>query len=102
MKAALVSFPERYNLPGRPPSASREAADAHKQTQFLLADELALFERAMNLHLSIVAANSKARTAPATGLFSLWSRAFSDFADACTLMCGGSYISFPPLLPTPL
>jgi len=98
MKAALVSFPGRYTLPGKPTSVSRQAADAYKQTQFLLTDELALFERSMNLQLSIVAANSKTRTAAATALFSLWSRAFSNFADACTLMCGGSYISCPPLL----
>ena len=98
MKAALVSFPELYTLPGKPSSASRQAADASKQTQFLLADELALFDRAMNLQLRIVAANSKARTPQATALFSLWSRTFSNLADVCSLVCCGSYVSCPPLL----
>jgi hypothetical protein len=98
MKFALSTFPERYTLPGRPSGASPAQLDAHKQTQFLLGDELALFERAMNLQLLIVAANRKARTPPAAGLYLFWSRTFSHLADACTLICSGSYTSSPPLL----
>jgi len=54
----------------------------------------------MNLQLRVVAANAKVRTAPASAVFSLWSRVFSHLADACTLMFGGSYVSCPPLLRT--
>jgi len=102
MKFALTSFPRLYTLPSRPSGGSPPAIDAHKQTQFLLGDELALFERAMNLQLRIVSHNSKARTAEAAALFSQWSRAFSHLADACTLLCAGSYVSCPPLLRTAL
>jgi hypothetical protein len=98
MKFALTAFPERYTLPGRPSEASPAQLDAHKQTQFLLSDELSLFKRAMNLQLLIVAANKKARTPAAAGLFLFWSRTFSHLADACALVCRGSYTSCQPLL----
>jgi hypothetical protein len=101
VKFALTTFPERYSLPGRP-SASASAIDAHKQTQFLLSEELAVFERAMNLQLAMVGQNKKARTPSAAAILSSWSRAFSHLADACTLVCSGSYGSCPPLLRTAL
>ena len=102
MKFALTAFPGRYALPGRPPNASPSALDAHKQTQFLLGDDLGLFERAMNSQLGIVAENKKARTVGAAAIVSLWSRTFSHLADGCALLCTGSYISCPPLLRTAL
>ncbi len=98
MKFALATFPERYTLPAKPSGAQPTALDAHKQTQFLLGDDLALFERGMNLQLAIVTENKKARTATAGALFSLWSRSYSHLSDACTLMCSGAYVSCPPLL----
>ncbi len=101
MKTALVAFPERYALPGRP-TAGSASLDAYKQTQFLLADDLALFERAMNIQLEIVAGNRRARSPAAAAMFALWSRAFSNLADACMLMTAGSYLSCPPLLRTAL
>jgi hypothetical protein len=97
VKFALTTFPESYSLPGRP-SAPAAAIDAHKQTQFLLSDELVLFERAMNLQLAILAENKKAKAHSAAAILSFWSRTFSHVADACTLVCSGSYGSCPPLL----
>ena len=100
IRTALTAFPERYELPARPSAASPLVQDAYRQTQFLLPADLALFERAMNLQLAIVAANAKRRTPAAAALFGLWSRAFAYLADACTLLSRGSYVSCPPILRT--
>lgn len=99
---ALASFPERYTLPGRPSVASAAVIDAHRQTGFLLGDEVAVFERAMNLQLQVVAANAKAKGVPPLALFSFWSRTFALLADACALMTAGSYGSCAPVLRTAL
>ncbi len=98
LKAALVAFPERYILPSKPATASPVVQDAYRQTQFLLGNDLGLFERAMNLQLAIVAANAKARTPATAAVFSFWSRTYSHLADAATLMSLGSYSSCPPLV----
>ncbi len=98
LRAALTAFPERYVLPSRPSAAQPSVADAYRQTQFLLGDDLAIFEKALNLQLAVVAASARVRTPEAAALLALWSRAFSHLADACTLMAGGSYVSCPPLL----
>ncbi len=98
MRLALVSFPERYQLPGRPSAAPPAVQDAHRQTAFLLGDDLALFQRAMDLQLAVVAGNAKARTPQAAALLGLWSRAFAHLADSCVLLACGSYASCPPLL----
>lgn len=98
MKFALTTFPDRYTLPGKPSSGPATTLDAHKQTQFMLGDDLALFEAAMNLQLAIAEANKKARATEAAALFSFWSRTFTHMSDSCALMCAGSYLSCPPLL----
>jgi len=98
LRVALSGFPDRYRLPSRPSGVWPTVQDAYRQTQFLLGTDLAVFERAMNLQLRIVAANSKARTTPAAALFAFWSRTFSHLADACGLLSAGSYVSCPPLL----
>jgi hypothetical protein len=98
----LASFPERYALPGKPSGAAAAVADAHRQTGFLLGEELALFERAMNLQLEIVATNAKAKGTGALAVFSFWSRTFGLLGDACTLMTSGSYASCAPVLRTAL
>lgn len=98
----LASFPDRYALPGKPTGASTAVADAHRQTGFLLGDELAVFERAMNVQLEMVAANAKAKGVGALALFSFWSRTFALLSDACTLMTAGSYASCAPILRTAL
>jgi hypothetical protein len=97
VKFALTGVPDRYTLPGRP-AGPPSATDAHKQTQFLLGEDLALLERAMNAQLSIVASNKKSRTAPTAALVSFWSRTFSHLADTAALTCTGAYASCPPLL----
>ena len=98
LRIILTAFPERYDLPSRPAAALPTVQDSHRQSQFLLGTELALFERAMNLQLDIVAANAKNRFPQAAALLALWSRVFSYLADTCTLMSRGSYVSCPPLL----
>lgn len=98
LKVGLAAFPERYALPSRPTAVMPTVADAHRQTGFLLADDLGLFEQAMNVQLRLVAANAKARTAGAAAILSPWSRTFSHLADACTLMTLGSYASCMPVL----
>src|SRR3972149_764382 len=55
-KVAPYAFPERYALPGRPAGDPPSVQDAHRQTHFLLPADLALFEQAMNLQLSLIAA----------------------------------------------
>ncbi|HEY5639505.1 MAG TPA: hypothetical protein VIW01_05590 [Dehalococcoidia bacterium] len=94
----LEAFPERYSLPPRPAPATAAVHDAHRQTNFLLPDDLFLFERVMNVQLRIVAANAKARSPQAAGLLTMWSRAFSYLADACALTVQASYSSAAPLL----
>lgn len=96
-RAILASFPKEYSLPAKPSRAGAQVLDAHRQSGFLLGDDLALFERAMDLQLSLVAANAKVRGVRAAAMFSLWSRTFTSLADACTLMSQGSYASCPPL-----
>jgi hypothetical protein len=98
IKTALAAFPDRYPLPSRPSAAQPQVQDAFRQTQFLLKQELELFEKLMNLQLQIVKANSRLRTPEASGLFSFWSRAFGHTADASTMMTLGSYSATPPLI----
>jgi hypothetical protein len=98
LRFRLEAFPERYSLPPRPTSATATVLDAHRQTNFLLPDDLFLFERVMNVQLQVVAANAKARSTQAAGLFTMWSRAFSSLADACALAVRASYSSATPLL----
>jgi hypothetical protein len=98
IKTALAALPDRYPLPSRPSAPQPQVQDTFRQTQFLLKQELELFEKLMNLQLQIVKANSRLRTAEAAALFSFQSRAFSHMADACTLMTLGSYTACPPLV----
>ncbi len=98
LRFRLEAFPERYSLPPRPTSATAAVLDAHRQTNFLLPEDLFLFERVMNVQLQVVAANAKARSPQAAGLFTMWSRAFSSLADACALTVRASYSSAAPLL----
>lgn len=98
LRFRLEAFPERYTLPPRPTSAAAAVLDAHRQTSFLLPEDLFLFERVMNVQLKVVAANAKARTPQAAGLFTMWSRAFSSLSDACALTVRASYSSTAPLL----
>lgn len=102
LRVLLSSFPERYSLPARPGNASASVIDAYRQTNFLLAADFALFERLLNLQLSVLAANARAKGPRAAALTSLWSRVFSLLGSACGAACYGSYVSCPPLLRTAL
>lgn len=97
-KIAPYLFPQRYDLPARPAAASPVVQDAFRQTQFLLASDLSLFGRAMNLQLAIVSESSKRRTPETAALVGFWSRTFSCLSDGCTLVALGAYMSCPPLL----
>jgi hypothetical protein len=101
-RVSAISFPERYDLPGRPEDPSPVVQDAYRQTQFLLGHDLNLFGRLMNLQLRIVANSnpSRYRTHPLAALMGLWSRTFLYTADACTLVTRGGYASCPPLVRT--
>ena len=94
------SYPKEYVLPGRPSTASQAVADAYRQTSFLLAEDLALFERGMNLELRVVGDSRAAhyRTPALAALLSLWSRSFACRADVCLVAARGSYVSCLPLL----
>lgn len=96
-RVILTSFPDSYALPARPGNASAAVLDAHRQTGFLLGEEMATFEREMNVQLRIVATNAKVRGARAAAMFTLWARVFPHLADACVLMSQGSYVSCAPL-----
>ena len=84
-------------LPARPANASAAVLDTHRQTGFLLGEEMATFERAMNSQLRIVAENAKMRGPSAAATFTLWSRLFGHLADIWELMSRGSYASCMPL-----
>jgi len=98
-RVSAVPLPGRYDLPGRP-DASPAAQDAHRQTTFLLGDDLRLFAEGMELQLRILrdASPSSFRTHPYAALAGLWSRTFSALADTCLLATRGSYASCPTLV----
>ncbi len=89
---------ECYALPSRPSGAAASVQDAYRQTAFLLASDLALFERAMNHHLRLALRCAKVRTRESAALFAFWSKVYRHLADACALLHTGSYLSCPPLL----
>ena len=88
------TFPPRYELPLGP------SAGAPREVRFLLSDDLALFEKGMNLEISIVMASrgGRYRTHALAALLGLWSRSFAYRADACSLVVRGGYVSSVPLL----
>src|SRR3989337_2274977 len=96
-RVSAIPFPERYELPARPEGGDAQAA--HRQTAFLLGDDLRLFEEAMSLQLRIVrdASPSTFRKHPYAALMGLWSRTFLALADGCLLATRGSYASCPTL-----
>jgi len=97
-RVLLTAFPDKYTLPAKPGRAGAQVLDAYRQTGFLLGEELALFERAMNLQLRFVAACSKTRGPGAAAMFSIGSASYSHLENACLLMSQGSYVSCPPLV----
>lgn len=95
-----LRVPERYRLPPRPQEESPDVQDAYRQSQFLLGQELSLFERGMVLQLRLARALARQRSGEAAALLALWGRAFAALADACQLLVRGSYASAVPLVRT--
>ena len=99
-RVSAIPFPQSYSLPAKPEGAASSAQDAHRQTTFLLSEDLRLFEEGMNLQLRIVrdASASAFRKHPYAALMGLWSRTYLALADVCELAMRGSYASCPPLV----
>lgn len=89
---------ERYALPSRPSGAVASVQDAYRQTAFLVASDMALFERAMNHHLRLALRCAKVRSRESAALFAFWSKVYRHLADACALLHCASYLSCAPLL----
>jgi hypothetical protein len=95
-RVAPFTFPQRYELPLGPTHV------APREVRFLLGEDLALFDRGMNLELLIVRESraSRYRTHALASLLGLWSRSFSYREDACWLLVRGGYVSCLPILRT--
>lgn len=96
-RVVLAALPEKYTLPGKPANATPAALDAHRQTTFLLGEELAVFERAMNGVIAAIA-SSKPKGPRGAAAISIGGLAFAHLTNACLLMSCGSYASCPPLV----
>lgn len=99
-RVSPVIFPDRWDLPGKPDSASPLIADAYRQTQFQLGSDLRLLAEGMNLQIQVVkdSAPSQFRTLPLAVMSMYWSRAFLAISDAATALSRGSYPSGPLLI----
>ncbi len=99
-RVSAIPFPQSYAVPRPSSEAPPPVQDSYRQGQFLLGDDLRLFEEGMNLQLHIVrdASSSAFRKHPYAALMGLWSRTFLTLADACQLATQGSYASCPPLV----
>ena len=66
-RVSPVIFPDRWDLPGKPDSASPLIADAYRQTQFQLGSDLRLLSEGMNIQLQVIkdSSPSQFRTLPA-------------------------------------
>ncbi|MSQ41622.1 MAG: hypothetical protein EXR65_01095 [Dehalococcoidia bacterium] len=95
-----MRVPAAWTLPERPEGLSPAAADAWRQSGFLLAADLRLLAQSLDLQLRMAATGytPRARTMAMAAYASLWSRAFSSLADAAPLVRQGSYQSALPLL----
>ncbi len=96
-----IAFPGEYRLPSRP-EAGDASADAYRQTQFVLGDDLALFAGAMDLQLRLMrdSSHSRFRTHTYGGIVALWSRSYLYLVDLVLLTTRGSYPSTLPLART--
>jgi hypothetical protein len=103
-RIARVRGPESYSLPARPPeSAGAAALDAHRQTRFLLGNDLDLFADLADLQLALLrdanpAQSSRYRTPELAAITALWSRSYLYLTDALLLTTRGSYATAVPLV----
>ncbi len=95
-----MRVPDGWSLPGKPADLHLDAADAWRQSGFLLADDLLLIERGLDLQARFTATGRTpaARTMTMAAFASLWSRAFSSTSDATALVRQGSYQGALPLI----
>jgi hypothetical protein len=100
-RVSAIPFPDAYNLPAKPESGD-PAADSFRQTQFVLADDLALFAESMTLQLRLMreSSHSRFRTHIYAAITALWSRSYVYLADMVLLTTRGSYPSAIPLART--
>ena len=93
-RVSPFTFPRRYELPLGPSEA------APREVRFLLGEDLALFQKGIDLELRIVMDSRPARyrTHALAALLGLWSRSFAYRSEACGLTVRGSYVSCIPLL----
>ena len=99
-RVSAIPFPDAYALPKPAKDAPQQSQDAHRQTQFLLGDDLRLIAEGMTLQLRVVrdASPSSFRNHPYAALMGLWSRTYLALADGCQLAMQGSYPSCPALV----
>jgi len=100
-RVSAIPLPDRYTLPGKPDdAASPSAADAYRQTQFVLGNDLRLFAEGMELQLTVLrdSSQSRYRTPVYAAVVGAWSRAYAALADACLLVTRASYASVPNLV----
>lgn len=97
-KLALLPPPERYSLPGKPSAAPASVMDCHRQTVFLLAEELDCFAALMDLHLVVAAARNKPTSAADAAILTYASRTYALLTDSCRLLTCGAYGSCLSLL----
>jgi hypothetical protein len=100
-RASPFTFPESFELPGRPEKPP-QAADAWRQTQFALKADLNLLSWGMELQLGLVRAAypSPRRSLTMSALLSFWSRAWQAEDDAIAIAARGAYANAFPLLRT--
>ena len=96
-----IAFPNEYRAPSKPESGD-PAADAFRQAQFVLGEDLALFAEAMDLQLRLMrdSSHSRFRTHIYAAITALWSRAYLYLSDLVLLATRGSYPSTLPLART--
>ena len=94
-----MRVPEGWTLPGKPDGLSAAAADAWRQSGFLLGGELQRLEAGLDVQVRIAASGytPSARTMRMAALASLWSRALLSASDAVALVRRGAYQSAAPL-----
>ena len=95
-----MRVPEGWTLTGKPDGLSAAAADAWRQSGFLLGEELQTTEAGLDLQVRVAASGyaPRARTMGMAALASLWSRALLSASDAAVLVRRGAYQSAAPLI----
>jgi hypothetical protein len=98
-RVSAIPFPTSYALPPKFEGPA-SAQDAHRQTTFVLKNDLRLFSDGMNLQLRILrdSSHSSFRKHPYAALLGIWSRTYSALSDGCLLATRASYESCPPLV----